>query len=158
MNSTEVEIKPFTPKDADAFRSLNEEWITTYFGMEEEDHFQLNDPESHILKPGGQIFMAFLNGAPVGCCALIPMKAGVFELAKMAVAPGFQGHGIGRKILAHTIDEARRRGMKRLFLGSNSKLGSAVHLYESFGFRHLKPEEIPPSPYARANVFMELDL
>jgi hypothetical protein len=48
--------------------------------------------------------------------------------------------------------------MKRLFLGSNSKLGSAVHLYESFGFRHLKPEEIPPSPYARANVFMELDL
>lgn len=158
MNSTEVEIRSFTPQDADAFRILNEEWITTYFGMEEEDHFQLNDPESHILKPGGHIFMAFLNGEPVGCCALIPMKAGVFELAKMAVAPGFQGHGIGRKILAHTIDEARRRGAKRLFLGSNRKLGSAVHLYESLGFRHLKPEEIPPSPYTRANVFMELDL
>ena len=158
MNSTEVEIKAFTPQDADAFRILNEEWITTYFGMEEEDHFQLNDPESHILKPGGHIFMAFLNGKPVGCCALIPMKAGVFEFAKMAVAPGFQGRGIGRKILAHTIDEARRWGAKRLFLGSNRKLGSAVHLYESLGFRHLKPEEIPPSPYTRANVFMELDL
>ena len=158
MNSTEVEIRSFTPQDADAFRILNEEWITTYFGMEEEDHFQLNEPESHILKPGGHIFMAFLNGEPVGCCALIPMKAGVFELAKMAVAPGFQGRGIGRKILAHTIDEARRWGAKRLFLGSNSKLGSAVHLYESLGFRHLKPKEIPPSPYARANVFMELDL
>lgn len=158
MNSTQVEIKPFTSEDADAFRALNEEWITTYFGMEEEDHFQLNDPACHILKPGGHIFMAFLNGAAVGCCALITMKAGAFELAKMAVAPGFRGHGIGRKILAYTIDQARRRGAKRLFLGSNSKLGSAVHLYESLGFRHLKAEEIPPSPYARANVFMELDL
>jgi GNAT superfamily N-acetyltransferase len=158
MNSTEVEIRSFTPEDADAFRALNEEWITTYFGMEEEDHFQLNDPESHILKPGGHIFMAFLNRTPAGCCALIPMEGGVFELAKMAVAPGFQGHGIGRKILVHTIEEARRLGIKRLFLGSNSKLGSAVYLYESFGFRHLKPEEVPPSPYTRANVFMELDL
>ena len=121
MNSTEVEIKAFTPQDADAFRILNEEWITTYFGMEEEDHFQLNDPESHILKLGGEIFMAFLNGASVGCCALIPMKAGVFELAKMAVAPGFQGHGIGRKILAHTIDEASTVGCEAIVSWKQSK-------------------------------------
>jgi hypothetical protein len=45
-----------------------------------------------------------------------------------------------------------------LFLGSNAKLENAVHLYESIGFRHVPPERIPPMPYTRANVFMEMAL
>ena len=49
-------------------------------------------------------------------------------------------------------------GARSLFLGSNSRLENAVHLYESIGFRHVPPESIPEMPYARANVFMELSL
>jgi putative acetyltransferase len=45
-----------------------------------------------------------------------------------------------------------------LFLGSNSKLENAVHLYESVGFQHVPPERLPPNPYTRANVFMEMSL
>jgi len=67
-----------------------------------------------------------------------------------------QGRGIGRRVLEHAIDQARRIGAKSLFLGSNSRLKSAVHLYESVGFRHVPPESMPPMPYTRANVFMEL--
>jgi putative acetyltransferase len=50
---------------------------------------------------------------------------------------------------------ARALGATKLTLATNSKLPNAIHLYESLGFRHLPPE---PSPYARANVFMEMDL
>ncbi len=158
MDIVEVDIRPFTVADAPAFRTLNEDWINEYFGLEEEDRLVLNDPVAHVLRPGGHIFMAFVDEVAVGCCCLIPMEPGVFELAKMTVATPFRGKSIGRKILAYTIDRAKSLGATRLFLGSNNKLADAIHLYEAYGFRHLKPEDAPSSPYVRANVFMEMNL
>jgi len=35
-------------------------------------------------------------------------------------------------------------------------LANAIHLYESVGFRHLPPDRVTPSPYARSNVQMEM--
>ena len=157
-DSVKIEIRPFTIADAPAFRTLNEDWINEYFVLEEEDRRVLNDPVAHILRPGGHIFMAFANEVVAGCCCLIPMESGVFKLAKMTVATPFRGKGIGRKILAHTIDQAKSLGARKLFLGSNSRLADAIHLYEANGFRHLKPEDAPPSRYKRANVFMEMYL
>jgi N-acetylglutamate synthase-like GNAT family acetyltransferase len=158
VSSKEVTIRPFTSKDAAAFCRLNEEWITKYFAVEEEDRLVLNDPESHIIRKGGHIFMAFVDDVTAGCCALIAMKPGVFELAKMAVAVPFQNRGIGRKILTYTINQARLIGANSLFLGSNTKLANAIHLYEAHGFRRLKADEAPCYPYTRANVFMDLRL
>jgi putative acetyltransferase len=144
--------------DFTAFRMLNEEWITRYFTLEPKDRETLNDPEKSILDNGGRIFMAYADGVPVGCVALIPIAGGVYELSKMAVSPLVQGRGIGRRLLEHAIVQARQVGAKSLFLGSNSKLQSAVHLNESVGFGHVPPESMPPMPYTRANVFMELPL
>jgi hypothetical protein len=44
----------------------------------------------------------------------------------------------------------------RLYLETNSKLQNAIHVYESLGFTHLPAESVKPSPYARANVYMEM--
>ena len=158
MNTAEILIRAYLAEDARAFRELNEEWIALHFGIEEHDRVQLGDPEGHILRPGGQIVMAVADDEPIGCCALIKGSGGVFELAKMAVTAAYRGRGIGRKLLIHSIAQARAMGAATLYLGSNGKLADAVHLYESVGFRHLPPERIQPSPYARATVFMEMDL
>ena len=69
-----------------------------------------------------------------------------------------RGLGIGRKVLLEAITLARQMGARSLFLGSNSKLQNAVHLYESVGFRHVPAESIPDMPYVRANVFMDMPL
>jgi predicted N-acetyltransferase YhbS len=42
-------------------------------------------------------------------------------------------------------------------LGSSPELVSAVHLYETFGFRHVPPNTLR-MPYDRADVFMQLEL
>jgi len=154
----EIKIRPFQPADSDAFRTLNEHWIAKYFAIEQQDRITLGDPNGYIIQRGGHIFMAFADDQPIGCCALIPETPGVFELAKMAVAEELRGQGVGRKILEYTIAQAKVLGAKSLVLGSNDKLADAIHLYESLGFRHLPPESVPPSPYVRANVFMELEL
>jgi putative acetyltransferase len=150
-----IQLRAFQPSDAEAFRKLNEAWIEKYFRLEQPDHEVLGDPMSHIVQPGGHIVMACVEDKAIGCCALIPVREGVFEVAKMAVDEEYQGRGIGRKLLVYIIEQARALGATLLTLGSNDKLANAVHLYESLGFKHLPPE---PSPYVRANVFMELPL
>jgi len=151
-----VQFRSFEPGDEAAFRDLNEAWIAANFVVEEKDSDVLNDPVGQILQRGGAIFMAVQEGVAVGTCALLSMRTGMFEVAKMTVLEECRGLGIGKKLLAHVIEEARAMGASRLYLETNSKLQSAVHVYESLGFRHLPPEKVHPSPYARANVYMEL--
>ena len=156
--TSEIAFRLFQQGDAAAFRELNEAWIARYFRVEEQDRIQLGDPENHILRTGGQIVMAVAGEERIGCCALVFVRPGVFEVAKMAVSESYRGHGIGRKLLEYTIAQAKALGAHTLELASNSKLANAVHLYESLGFRHLPSDRVQPSPYARANVFMELKL
>jgi GNAT superfamily N-acetyltransferase len=153
-----VSIRPFRDGDAAAFRMLNEEWIARYFTIEEMDRIVLGDPVGQILAPGGHILMAVADGVPIGCCALVLEEPGVYEVAKMSVSERYRNRGVGRRLLNETLARARALGARRLYLGSNSRLANAIHLYESVGFRPVPPERVAPSPYARANVFMEMDL
>ena len=89
----------FRPGDEEDFGRLNEEWIVRYFALEAKDQQVLDDPVTHILNPGGQIIMAASYGRNIGCCALVRLEEGVYELAKMAVTEALRGRGIGRQIL-----------------------------------------------------------
>ena len=151
-------FRTFQPGDEVAFRELNEVWIVKHFSLEEPDRKVLGDPKGYILDNGGEIIMAVDDGMTVGCCALLARGEGDFELGKMTVREDCQGRGIGRQLLLAVIARAKEIGATRLYLESNTKLGNALHLYEAVGFRHLPPERVQPSPYARSNVHMELML
>jgi len=158
MALSDIHIRRFQLEDARAFRELNEAWIAKYFVIEDADRAALGDPSGYILQRGGHIFIAVMDGRAIGTCALIFTRQGAFEVAKMAVAEEHRGMGIGRQLLEHAVAEAKGLGAKSLSLETNTKLENAIHLYESTGFRHLPPERVAPSPYARANVFMEMEL
>ncbi len=151
-----VTIREFIPGDEIAFRRLNDEWISRYFALEAKDEDTLADPRQAILEHGGRIFFAVRQGMTVGCCALLAMGPGEYEVAKMAVTESARGAGVGRSLLDRAIAEARASGATRLYLETNRKLAPAIQLYESLGFRHIPPARIEPSPYARADVYMEL--
>jgi ribosomal protein S18 acetylase RimI-like enzyme len=153
---SEVTIREFRPGDEICFRTLNEEWIERYFRVEPKEAIILADPKGTILDAGGKIFFAVLDDRCVGCCALRRMSDTEFEVAKMAVTPACQGAGIGRKLLHTVIEAGRSSGARRLYLETNHELKPAIRLYESMGFRYLSPDKIIPSPYARADVYMEL--
>jgi len=156
MATTELTIREFRAGDEAAFRRLNEEWIAKYFAMEAADEAALADPWGKILNSGGRIFLAVQDGQPVGCCALVVKGPGEFEVAKTAVTESSRGAGIGRRLLERVIAEGRVLGARRLYLETNRTLAPAIGLYEKVGFRHIPPERVAPSPYARADVFMEL--
>ena len=152
----DIVIRPFGPGDAQAFHDLNLEWLTSFFRVEAKDEATLSDPEGTILALGGQILLAEVDGVTVGCVALLAMGEGAYEVAKMAVSPAAQGRGVGRRLLETAIGWAQEQGARRLYLESNARLTPALHLYEAVGFRHLPPDARPVSPYARADVFMEM--
>jgi putative acetyltransferase len=151
-----VEIRRYQAGDAEAFRTLNEEWIVRYFQMEAKDHQVLGDPETYILHPGGAILMAIVDGTAAGCCALQVLDEQSYEVSKMAVSPAYQGRGIGRHLLLATIEEGRLLGARRLYIETNDKLTPAITLYGACGFRPVPGDRLKPSPYARANVHLEL--
>jgi putative acetyltransferase len=148
-----VAIVPFEPRHAAAWAALNLAWLAEGgFAVEAKDRRVIDDPEGQILAKGGRIFMAEEDGEAVGCCALMAMDDGSFEVAKMTVTPAARGQGISRRLLEACEAEARCVAAPRLYLESSSTLTVAGALYRSFGFVDLPPR---PTPYARADVFME---
>jgi putative acetyltransferase len=151
-----MEIVGFHESHAGAFKALNVAWISHYFELEPKDLEVLDDPVGKVMATGGHILMAVEQGEAIGCVALIAMKDGGFEVAKMAVIEAHKGRGIGRDLMAACIERARAVGARRLYLETNSSLAPALGLYRRFGFKDVQPAE--PSPYARADVMMELPL
>jgi GNAT superfamily N-acetyltransferase/DNA-binding MarR family transcriptional regulator len=155
--SADVQIVAYKPEYAVTFKSLNEEWITSYFKMEDADHKSLDDPEGYILKKGGRILVALYQGKPVGVCALIKMENGEydFELAKMAVAPLAQGRNIGWLLGREALDWAVKNGAKKIYLESNTILKPAINLYHKLGFKKVAGHA---TPYERCNIQMACDV
>lgn len=147
-----VEVVEFEPAHAEAFRALNEAWITKYFKLEPADHLVLDDPVGQVIAKGGRIFVALDGGTAVGCVALKAMADGGFEVAKMTVAESRRGSGLGRLLLQRCVDAGAEAKTHRLYLETNAKLGPALGLYRAMGFRELPPSE---TPYDRCDVFME---
>ncbi|NCD68685.1 bifunctional helix-turn-helix transcriptional regulator/GNAT family N-acetyltransferase [Mucilaginibacter agri] len=153
--SKEIEIVDYDPKYQQAFRNLNEEWITTYFKMEEADYKSLDHAKEYILDKGGCIMFALDKGEPVGTCALIKMADYTYELAKMAVSPKAKGKGVGTLLGNAAVERAKLLGAKKLYLESNMILKPAISLYQKLGFKKVLGN---PSPYERCNIQMELAL
>lgn len=153
----EIKILNFTPKLSSHFKTLNEEWIVKYFVLEPKDEEVLNDPEKYIIKKGGVVLFAELEGKIVGTCALVQTQKGIFELAKMAVTSGCQGRQIGKKLCLAAIVAAKKLKAKELFLVSNTMLEKALNLYTKVGFREvIFPQE--ERAYERTDIKMVYDL
>jgi len=153
--SQKVEIVEYKPEYHEAFRSLNVEWISTYFEMEEADYKALDNPDEYILNKGGKIFVALYQNEPVGVCALIKMNNPEYdyEMAKMAVSPKAQGKSIGWLLGQAIVNSARELGAKKIYLESNTILKPAINLYYKLGFEKVYGLE---TPYKRCNIQMEL--
>lgn len=155
--SKDVRIVPYTAKYQMNFKTLNEEWISNFFEMEEADYKALDHPNEYILAKGGKIFVALYNNEPLGVCAILKLDHSEydFELAKMAVSPKAQGKNIGWLLGLEAIKTAQELGAKKIYLESNTILKPAINLYHKLGFQKVVGQ---PTPYKRCNIQMELIL
>ena len=156
-----IRIVDYRPAYKKHFIALNVEWLEKYFSVEETDIRILSDPNRKILKKGGTILFALLDGEVVGTCALIKHSDEIMELAKMGVTSEAQGHGVGRALAEAIIERARESGARRLYLHTSPVLKRAYRLYRKLGFRKVKRYPVPGDEakrYRRCSIDMKLDL
>jgi DNA-binding MarR family transcriptional regulator len=153
-----VTIIDYRPKLKKYFRSLNLEWLKEYFEVEKEDEERLSNPYERIIKPGGFVLFARLEGKIVGTTALIKHDKLTYELTKMAVTKKAQGHQVGRKLALAAIEKAKNSGVGRIVLLTNPRLTAACNLYRSLGFVELTGNQPWVTPYRRGGIPMSLDL
>ena len=69
----------------------------------------------------------------------------------------FQGRGIANTLMQAVIEEAKKKGIKKITLETAASLKAAISLYKKTGFVQSSPEEIHPD-FGRLTFKMELNL
>ncbi len=104
--------------------------------------------------PRGEILMARAGRAAAGVVALRPLPYGgerltcggaglsgaadgVCEMKRLYVRPAFRAARLGRQLAERVIEEARRRGYRRLVLDTLKEMTAAQALYRTLGFTEI---------------------
>jgi GNAT superfamily N-acetyltransferase len=134
-----IAIRPGTRKDDDALwaileptlragdtypqpRDITREAALAYWWKPEHAIFAAEDEDGHVV---GTYYLKANTGGPGGHVA---------NCGYMTATDSW-GHGIGRALCLHSLDEARRRGFRamqfNLVIATNAR---AVHLWQACGF------------------------
>jgi len=121
-------------------------------GFEEE----LNGLPGKYAPPDGRLFLAYSDEDLAGCIAMRKLEEGICAMKRLFVRESFRGQRIGNVLIRKIIDDARDAGYTKMRLDTYpAKMGKAVDLYRSYGFREIAPYYDNPHDGV---LFMELDL
>jgi GNAT superfamily N-acetyltransferase len=106
--------------------------------------------------PDGRLYLANIDGEAVGCIALRNIGDGICEMKRLFLRDAARGHGLGKELIEKIIADAREIGYAKMRLDTYPpKMGKAVRLYESHGFRSI--DAYYDNPH-KGVLYMELDL
>jgi GNAT superfamily N-acetyltransferase len=86
------------------------------------------------------------DGAVLGHLQAAALDDGSWEVLNTAVAEQARGRGLGRLLLARTVDEARAAGAARIVLATGAADVGNLRFYQRCGFRmtHVVPDVFGP--------------
>lgn len=121
-------------------------------GFEEE----LASLPGKYVPPEGRLYLAFSDDELAGCIAMRKLEDGICEMKRLFVKEQFRGQHIGQTLIEKLITESKNSGYSKMRLDTYPpKMGKAVRLYESYGFREIAPYYENPH---KETLFMELTL
>lgn len=151
-------IQAETPEQIAAARALfreYEEWLGMSLCFQKFDEEVANLPGKYA-KPSGRLLLALIDEKIAGCVCLREIEENVCEMKRLFVRRNFQGQGVGKRLLEKLLEEARTLGYRKMRLDTfPPKMGKAVEIYKSYGFREISPYYF--NPYDGV-LFMEKDL
>ena len=139
--SSSVEIRPAKTKDVRAVRDL----------------VDLYTPDRRLLKKNTvtlyedvqEFYVAIVDDRVIGCGALHVMWEDLGEVRTIAIAPEYQGQGIGGSLLNALTHRARDLGLSRLFC-----LTFETDFFAKHGFAPI--EDTPINATVDASTYSEL--
>lgn len=96
-----------------------------------------------FVERGCEIWLAEEGGVAVGTLVLVFVGSAhrrvECRIGSVAVRPDRQGRGLGRRLMAFAEERARQRSSNRVRLEVRADNRRAIRLYESRGFRRIRP-------------------
>lgn len=129
-------------------------WLNFDLAFQHFDQEMASLPAMYNGRDGG-IFIAYMNGQPVGVIGLRRFSETAGEVKRMFVKDSARGNGIGKRLLSTCIDTARSLGYRSLKLDTADFMQSAIKLYSAHGFNEIPAYRYNPQEGAR---YFELDL
>jgi ribosomal protein S18 acetylase RimI-like enzyme len=101
------------------------------------------------------------SGALLGTVTFVPeggrygeiAQDGEAEFRMLAVDPAAQGRGVGAVLLAHVLEESRRRGKHGVVCSSQPSMTAAHRVYERAGMRRAPERDWSPLPGVDLQAF-----
>lgn len=124
-------IRPAIPADAAACRAIARAAYAPYVPlMGRAPAPMLADYARHIARD--TVFVLDTDGAPAGYSVIL-LDGDAYWLDNIAIAPGHQGHGLGRRLIGHSEAWlARRTDRYRLY--TNQTMTANARWYRALGF------------------------
>lgn len=121
--------------------------LSLYAQLGQDDGSVLSVAEAGVIfekissYPDYRIYLAIMNGRPVGTFALLIMdniahmgiKSAILE--EVVVLEELRGQGIGKKMMDYAHTFCRQAGCYKMTFSSNIRRETAHRFYESLGFR-----------------------
>ncbi len=105
--------------------------------------------------PEGALLVATLAGNPAGCVAFKKLDGETCEVKRMFVDPAFRKRGVARALMVRLLEEASRRGYRRVRLGTLHTMTAAQALYRDLGFVEIpryRPDEHTDTMFFEKNL------
>ena len=127
-----VTIRPAKVGEAGAIATLVREAYAKYVGrIGREPAPMLVDYEAAIL--AGEAWVLVEGDETSGVLVMRPENGHLF-VETVAVRPGRQGSGLGRRLMAFVEEAARGQGLREIRLYTNEKMEENLPFYRSLGF------------------------
>jgi GNAT superfamily N-acetyltransferase len=134
-------IRAYRDDDLAACRDLWRELTQRHRDIYDDQTIGGDDPgmefDGHIARPHlAAVWVAERAGAVVGLCGLL-IDGEQGEVEPVVVTARERSKGVGRRLLACAIDEARARGVRFLSIRPVARNVEALQLFHECGFRTL---------------------
>ena len=130
-------IRPAEPGDAAAVRDLVRTAYASYVERIGKEPAPMLEDYAALIRAGEVWVLAGeADGEVLGVLVMRPAGDHLF-VDNVAVAPGHQGRGLGRELLAFAEERARRDGLPEIRLYTNEKMHENLALYAKLGFEKI---------------------
>ncbi|MFH1830702.1 MAG: ribosomal protein S18-alanine N-acetyltransferase [Pseudomonadota bacterium] len=125
MSLADLRIEPFKPKDLDAMMEIENRSFTLPWSRQFYEQLWSQEAIDIWVGRRGRELVAYY---------LIQTVGDEMELHTFAVKPELRRQGIGEKLMQHMISEAKRRGVRQIYLQVRPSNAEAIGLYQKLGF------------------------
>lgn len=133
-------IKAITPNDINHVRQIFLDYIAfieDYLGQS--IGFQNTDEEFQTFPAMYKaLFLATLDGEPVGACGVKAFRPNIAELKRLYVLPEVRGNKLGARLINAAVDYSKAHGFEKMYLDTDPGLTHANNIYETLGFKDIE--------------------